>query len=66
MYYPSTNDSVDNSDPRFATLGNSGPTALNQSSLGTGQQQRANVSLHHDPNAGSNALVSSQKFNTSQ
>ncbi|CAK4030301.1 Hypothetical predicted protein [Lecanosticta acicola] len=40
-YYPSTNASVDPSDPLFATTGNSGPTALNQSSVGTGQQQRA-------------------------
>ncbi|CAN8104972.1 unnamed protein product [Discula destructiva] len=28
--------------PRFSTLGNSGPTALNQSEFGIGQQQRAN------------------------
>jgi carboxylesterase type B len=42
QYYPSTNASVDPSAPLFATLGDSGPTALNQSSFGTGQQQRAN------------------------
>lgn len=43
-YYPSTNDSVDLTDPRFATLGDAGPTALNESGYATGQQQRANVS----------------------
>ena len=41
-YYPSTNASVDASTPLFATTGNvSGATALNESSFGTGQQQRA-------------------------
>ena len=41
-YYPSTNASVDASTPLFATAGNvSGATALNESSFGTGQQQRA-------------------------
>lgn len=40
-YYPSTNASVNPNDPEFATTGNSTPTALNQSSVGTGQQQRA-------------------------
>lgn len=40
--YPTTNASVDPSAPLFATLGDSGPTALNQSSVATGQQQRAN------------------------
>lgn len=39
--YPTPNASVDASAPLFATLGDSGPTALNQSSLATGQQQRA-------------------------
>ncbi|KAF2231155.1 acetylcholinesterase precursor [Viridothelium virens] len=39
--YPSTNASVDTSDPRFATSGNAAPSALNESSFGTGQQQRA-------------------------
>lgn len=43
-YYPSTNDSVDLKDPRFATLGDVGPTELNESSYATGQQQRAYVS----------------------
>ena len=33
--------------PDFATNGISGPTALNQSSVATGQQQRANVSRSH-------------------
>ncbi|KAK3676233.1 hypothetical protein LTR78_003983 [Recurvomyces mirabilis] len=41
LYYPSTNASVSSSNPTFATTGDSGPTALNQSSVGTGQQQRA-------------------------
>lgn len=43
-YYPSTNDSVDLNDPKFATLGDAGPTALNESSYATGQEQRAYVS----------------------
>ena len=43
-YYPSTNNSVDLKDPRFATLGDAGSTALNESSYATGQQQRAYVS----------------------
>ena len=41
QYYPSTNASVNPSAPDFATAGNSTPTALNQSTFGTGQQQRA-------------------------
>ncbi|EMC98882.1 hypothetical protein BAUCODRAFT_103438 [Baudoinia panamericana UAMH 10762] len=40
-YYPSTNASVDPNTPFFATSGNMGATALNESSDGTGQQQRA-------------------------
>ncbi|KAF2163588.1 hypothetical protein M409DRAFT_26197 [Zasmidium cellare ATCC 36951] len=41
--YPST-DAPDNPEaPLFATNGISGPTAVNQSSLGTGQQQRATL-----------------------
>jgi hypothetical protein len=40
-YYPTTNASVDSTDPKFTTLGNMGPTALNESQFGTGQQQRA-------------------------
>lgn len=42
LYYPSSNSTDDPAAPHFATTGDSGPTALNQSSLGTGQQQRAN------------------------
>ena len=41
MYYPSTNNSVDASAPNFATTGDSIPTALNESTYGSGQQQRA-------------------------
>ncbi|KAI9881282.1 MAG: hypothetical protein M1830_005568 [Pleopsidium flavum] len=41
LYYPSTNASVDMSTPDFATSGVSGATALNESTFGTGQQQRA-------------------------
>ena len=44
LYYPSTNVSVDMSTPDFATSGNSTPTALNESTYATGQQQRADVS----------------------
>lgn len=40
LYYPSFDGSTNNS--AFATAGDSGPTALNQSNVGTGQQQRAN------------------------
>ncbi|KAL8942674.1 MAG: hypothetical protein Q9216_001528 [Gyalolechia sp. 2 TL-2023] len=42
LYYPSTNASVVLEDPEFATSGAMGATALNQSTFGTGQQQRAN------------------------
>ncbi|KAL8748907.1 MAG: hypothetical protein Q9184_007029, partial [Pyrenodesmia sp. 2 TL-2023] len=42
LYYPSTNASVSSELPEFATSGSSGATALNQSTFGTGQQQRAN------------------------
>ena len=45
LYYPSTNASVDTSIPDFATSGDSGATALNESTYATGQQQRADVSL---------------------
>ena len=44
LYYPSTNASVDTSIPDFATSGTSTPTALNESTYATGQQQRADVS----------------------
>ena len=36
LYYPSTNASVSASSPKFATTGDSGPSALNQSDAGTG------------------------------
>lgn len=43
LYYPSSNTTTTNSSSGvFATTGDSGPTALNQSNVGTGQQQRAN------------------------
>lgn len=42
-YYPTSNDTNNPNDPPFATEGDSGATALNQSSAGTGQQQRANL-----------------------
>ncbi|KZF20748.1 alpha/beta-hydrolase [Xylona heveae TC161] len=41
MYYPSSNASDTPSMPRFSTTGTSGPSALNESEFGTGQQQRA-------------------------
>lgn len=41
LYYPSTNASVDPNAPLFATTGEGPVTALNQSTFGTGQQQRA-------------------------
>ncbi|KAK3068502.1 hypothetical protein LTR53_013873 [Teratosphaeriaceae sp. CCFEE 6253] len=40
-YYPSTNATTDPIAPLFATEGDMGPTALNVSSVGRGQQQRA-------------------------
>lgn len=40
--YPSTHAPVNPNDPLFSTLGYTGPTAINQSNFGTGQQQRAN------------------------
>ncbi|KAK4936676.1 hypothetical protein LTR66_015304, partial [Elasticomyces elasticus] len=39
LYYPSSNSSA--TGPLYPTLGDVGPTALNQSSVATGQQQRA-------------------------
>ncbi|MCJ1249653.1 hypothetical protein MMC30_006879 [Trapelia coarctata] len=42
FYYPSSNASVDLSNPEFATNGFLGATALNESTFATGQQQRAN------------------------
>ena len=41
LYYPSSNSSTDSSAPSYATSGESGASALNESSVGTGQQQRA-------------------------
>jgi carboxylesterase type B len=41
LYYPISNTS----GSKFATTGVSGPSALDQSSVATGQQQRANVSM---------------------
>ncbi|KAK4937189.1 hypothetical protein LTR10_022094 [Elasticomyces elasticus] len=41
LYYPSSNASTALNAPHFATSGNAGPSALNESSLGAGQQQRA-------------------------
>ncbi|KAG0651279.1 Secreted lipase [Hyphodiscus hymeniophilus] len=41
LYYPSSNTTDDPNATKFATLGNAGPTALNESQVGTGQQQRA-------------------------
>ncbi|KAL8947880.1 MAG: hypothetical protein Q9222_005882 [Ikaeria aurantiellina] len=41
LYYPSTNASVSMDAANYATYGTMGPSALNQSSFGTGQQQRA-------------------------
>lgn len=43
LYYPSPDDSLGSSMPSFATNGRSPPTALNQSTFATGQQQRAIV-----------------------
>lgn len=39
-YYPSSN-ATDTTSPLFATTGDSGPTAINQSNIAVGQQQRA-------------------------
>ena len=41
LYYQSSNETKNSAD-LFATNGESGPTAVNQSNVGTGQQQRAN------------------------
>ena len=46
QYYPSTNSSVSDT-PKFATSGISTPTAVNESTFGTGQQQRADVSFSY-------------------
>jgi hypothetical protein len=41
LYYPSSNATDDPNAAEFATLGYTGPTAVNESQVGTGQQQRA-------------------------
>lgn len=41
LYYPGSNASDSASAPLFASTGDSGPTAVNQSDVGVGQQQRA-------------------------
>lgn len=43
LYYPSTNASAGAASQYFATDGLGGPTAVTQSDVATGQQQRANV-----------------------
>lgn len=48
LFYPSSNSSTNSSTPLFATSGNSSASALNQSSVGTGQQQRADVRRSYD------------------
>ena len=45
LYYPSTNASVDPSAVDYATSGYTGATALNESTFGSGQQQRADVRI---------------------
>ncbi|KAJ4523313.1 hypothetical protein HRR78_000809 [Exophiala dermatitidis] len=41
LYYPSSNGSANADAPLYATSGESGASALNESSVGAGQQQRA-------------------------
>ena len=41
LYYPSSNSTDSSDNPKFATLGYQGATAINESQLATGQQQRA-------------------------
>ena len=41
LYYPSSNATDNPNATQFPTLGYTGPTAINQSDVGTGQQQRA-------------------------
>ncbi|KAL8733069.1 MAG: hypothetical protein Q9181_003724, partial [Wetmoreana brouardii] len=41
LYYPSSNESVSTDMPSYATSGDTGATALNVSTFGSGQQQRA-------------------------
>lgn len=42
MYYPSTDSADMTSTTNFATLGYTGATAINESSISSGNQQRAN------------------------
>ena len=47
LYYPSSNASVDPNAPEYSTSGlDPGATAVNESDVATGQQQRADVSCH--------------------
>ncbi len=41
LYYQTSNASTDPNAPLFSTTGDTGPSALNQSDVGTGQQERA-------------------------
>lgn len=43
LYYPSSNASDSSNEVEYATLGYTGASAINVSSVGVGQQQRANV-----------------------
>jgi hypothetical protein len=43
QYYPGSNATDNANAPEYATLGYTGATANNVSSIATGQQQRANV-----------------------
>lgn len=44
LYYPTGNASTDPNADEYATAGDMGLTANNESAVATGQQQRANVS----------------------
>lgn len=50
LYYPSSNASTNSGSPLYGTSGEAGVSALNQSSVGTGQQQRADVGPPEDLN----------------
>lgn len=43
LHYPSISNNTDPSTPLFYTNGISGPTAMSQNGVATGQNQRANV-----------------------
>ena len=49
LYYPSSNASNGMITPGFASSGNESVTALNESTFGSGQQQRADVSFPYYP-----------------